>query len=45
MVNFCKIAFIQEDLNSTLIQFEEKENRIRVKDNYQDIQFVLSTIS
>jgi hypothetical protein len=45
MVNFCNIAFIEEDLNSTLIQFNEKDNRIRVKDNYQDIQFILSTIS
>lgn len=45
MVNFCNIAFIEEDLNSTFIQFNEKDNRIRVKDNYQDIQFILESLS
>jgi hypothetical protein len=45
MVNFCNIAFIEEELNSTLIQFKESENRIRVVDKYQDIQFILESLS
>ena len=45
MVNFCNIAFIEENLYHTIIHFTEKDSPIRVKDGYQDIQFILESLT
>ncbi len=45
MVNFCNIAFIEEDLNGTLIQFAERDTPVRVVDRYQDIQMILESLT